>query len=190
MTNVWSPMMRRTVALAILVTLIALFWLTALRPLLGLALDRRSDITELSEQITRLDGLIARRSGLQQRLLGGKTQLTTVGGFWNGASPAAIAAAVQDRLREAVVAGGGQITSTSEAHEGAEYGFRKITVHFSIEGTLNTMVKTLAAIETSRPALFADNFTVVAQENATERKGPPILDLDLDVSGYSAAPGS
>jgi general secretion pathway protein M len=123
-------------------------------------------------------------------VLGGRTQLAAVGGFWNAASPAAIAAAVQDRLHEAVGGGGGQITSTSEAHEGAEYGFRKITVHFSIEGTLDMMVKTLAAIETSRPALFADNLTVAAQENAAERKGPPILDLDLDVSGYSAAPGS
>ena len=97
---------------------------------------------------------------------------------------------MQDRLREAVVAGGGQITSTSEAHEGVEYGFRKFIVHIRIEGTLDTRVKTLAAIETSRPALFADNFTVAAQENAAERKGPPILDLDLDVSGYSAGPGS
>jgi len=52
------------------------------------------------------------------------------------------------------------------------------------------MVKTLAAIETARPALFADNFTVATQENTTERTGPPILDLDLDVSGYSAMPRS
>ena len=186
----WSPAMRRAAALAIFSALIALFWLAAMQPLIGLASDRRGDIAELSGQIAQLEGLMARQPGLQRRELSGRAQLTAVGGFWNGASAPAIAAAIQDRLREAVIAGGGQVTSTSEAHEAAEHGFRKITVHFTIEGTLDTMVKTLAAIETARPALFADNFTVATQENATEHKGPPTLDLDLDVSGYSAAPGS
>jgi hypothetical protein len=186
----WSPTMRRAVALAILSGLIVLFWLAAMQPLIGLARDRSGDIAKLSEQIAHLEALAARQPGLQRRALSGRTQLAAVGGFWNGASAAGVAAAVQDRLREAVLAGGGQVTSTSEAHEAAEYGFRKITVHFSIEGTLDTMVKTLAAIETARPALFAENFTVSTQENATEHKGPPTLDLDLDVSGYSAAPGS
>jgi Type II secretion system (T2SS), protein M subtype b len=190
MNIVWSPTMRRVVSLAVLLTLIALFWLAAMRPLIGLAWDRQGDIAELSDQILHLEALTDRQPGLQRRALSGRTQLASIGGFWNGSSAAAIAAAVQDRVREAVIAGGGQVTSTSEAHEAAEYGFRKITVHFSIEGTLDTMVKTLAAIETARPALFADNFTVATQENTTERTGPPILDLDLDVSGYSAMPRS
>jgi len=190
MNIAWSPAMRRVAALAIFSALIALLWLAVMQPLIGLASDRRGDIAELSGQIAQLEGLMARQPGLQRRELSGRAQLAAVGGFWNGASAPAIAAAVQDRLREAVIAGGGQVTSTSEAHEAAEHGFRKITVHFTIEGTLDTMVKTLAAIETARPALFADNFTVATQENATEHKGPPTLDLDLDVSGYSAAPGS
>jgi general secretion pathway protein M len=101
-----------------------------------------------------------------------------------------IAAGVEDRLRAAVAAGGGRVISTSEAREAVELGFRKVTVHCAIEGSLDTMIKTLAAIETARPALFADNLTVAVREEGAARKGPPMLDIDIDVSGYSGRQGS
>ncbi|HEY1300532.1 MAG TPA: GspMb/PilO family protein, partial [Stellaceae bacterium] len=68
--------------------------------------------------------------------------------------------------------------------------FRKIAVQFSVEGTLDTLQKTLAAVETKTPALFVDGFTVAAAENGAGRDHPPMLDFDLNVAGYMPAAGS
>ena len=116
-----------------------------------------------------------------------RSQLAAAGGLWRDASATAIGAAVQDRLRKAVGDDGGRVESSSEAHETSEHGFRKITVHFNIEGTLDTMTRTLAAIEVARPALFADGLTVAAPESPAAN-GPPMLHFEIDVGSYVAGP--
>jgi general secretion pathway protein M len=189
MNFVLSPTIRRVMALAIFLTLIGISWSGAVQPLFALVLDRRADIDQLSQRVVDLEKLAARRSELEYRLRDGRRRLAAAGGFWTGASAAAIAADVEDRMHAAVAASGGRVTSTSATGDAAEFGFRRITVHCTIEGTLDTLEKTLAAIENTRPALFADNLTVSVRDNAADNKGPPLLDLDLDVTGYSAAPG-
>jgi hypothetical protein len=185
-----SPSVRRGLALAILLGLFALVWSAVVQPLFGLSLNRRTDIALLDERVGNLEAVAAREAELRRRVGDGRRQLAAKGGLWAGAGAAAIAASVADRLRAAVAAGGGRVTSTSEAREATELGFRKITVHCTIEGSLDTMVKTLTAVETAEPALFVDNLVVVAREIEGERKGPPVLDIDLDVTGYSAQRGS
>jgi hypothetical protein len=173
-------------ALAILLGLMLLVWSAAVQPLLGLTANRRADIALLDERVGNLEAVAAREADLRRRLRDGRRQLAAKGGLWAGTGGAAIAANVEDRLRAAVAAGGGRVTSTSEAREAAELGFRKITVHCTIEGSLDTMVKTLAAIETAEPALFVDNLVAATREIEGQRRGPPLLDIDLDVTGYSA----
>jgi general secretion pathway protein M len=183
------PAMRRGLALAILLTVIVLVWSAAIRPLIGLSADRRADIAELSAQLVHLEALIARQPELQRQARAREEQLAAAGGLWRGASATAIAAVVQDLLRKAVEAGGGRIKSSSEAHETGEHGFRRITVHFSIEGTLDTITRTLAAIETARPALFEDQVAIAALDSA-DANAPPVVHFDLDISGYLAGPRS
>lgn len=184
------PAVRRALALAILLGLIGFVWAVAVEPLVALVLDRRTDIALASQRVAALERIAARRPELASRLSDGRRRLAAAGGFWTGASAAAVAAGVEDGLRAAVAASGGRVTSTSAADEAADFGFRRITVHCTIEGTLATLTKTLAAIESARPALFADNLTVVAGDEASTGKGSRLLTVDLDVIGYSAKPGS
>ncbi|MGH7113303.1 MAG: type II secretion system protein GspM [Stellaceae bacterium] len=185
-----SPAMRRALALAILLILIVLVWAAAIRPLIRLSTERRADIAELSERLAHFEMIIARRPELQRRAHAREARFAAAGGLWRGASASAIGAAVQDKLGKAAGAGGGRVDSSSEAHETVEHGFRKVTVHFSIEGSLDTVTRTLAAIETARPALFADRLTIAAPDNATAAGGRAILHFELDVSGYLAEPRS
>ncbi|HEY3912306.1 MAG TPA: type II secretion system protein GspM [Stellaceae bacterium] len=182
-----SPTMRRALALAILLSLMVLVWTAAIQPLIGLSTQRRADIAALSARLAHLDAVIARRPELRRRQRAREKQLAAAGGLWRGASASAIGAAVQDQLGKTVAVGGGRVDSSSEAHETVEHGFRKITVHFSIEGSLDTITKTLAAIETARPALFADRLTIAAPDGTAAATGPAVLHFDIDVSGYLAA---
>jgi hypothetical protein len=185
-----SPPIRRALALGIPAFLCLFAWSLVIGPLIHLSRDRQSDISALSEQLGRLEAVGARKPELERQAGALQAQLAAAGGFWDGASPAAIAAGIQDRLRAAVVGSGGRVNSTSEANEAAEHGFRKVTVRFGIEGTIETVQQTLAAVATTAPALFVDGFTVVAPANETARDNPPVLNLDLNVAGYMRAPRS
>jgi hypothetical protein len=184
-----SPAIRRTLALAILAALIGVVWSGAVRPLIGLGADRRADIAELSARLAHLEAIAARGPELARRVHAREQELAAAGGLWRATSATAVAAAVQDQVQQAVGAGGGRIDSSSAAHEAVEHGLRRITVHFSGEGTLDTVTGALAAIETARPALFADRVTIAAPDGAAA-DGPPVLRFDLDVSGYLAGPRS
>jgi len=185
-----SPPVRRALALAILALICLCAWSLLIGPLIDLSRHRQSDIRALSEQLGRLEAISARKPELERQAGSLQTQLATAGGFWEGASPAAITAGIQDRLRAAVTSSGGRVKSTSEGNEAAEHGFRKVTVRFGIEGTLETVQQTLAAVATTAPALFVDGFTVAAPANETARDHPPVLNLDLNVAGYMRTPKS
>lgn len=184
-----SPAMRRVLAVAILLALAGLVWSAAIRPLVGLAADRRADIAALSVRLAHLDAVIARRPALERRMREREHELAAEGGVWREASGTAVAAAVQDLVRKTVGAAGGRVDSSAPAPEAVEHGFRRVTVHFTSEGTLDTLTRTLAAVEAARPALFADRVRVAAPEGPAAN-GPPMLRFDLEVSGYLAGPRS
>ncbi len=184
-----SPPMRRILALVLLLLLTLFVWSVAVRPVIELSTDRYADIEALSARLARLDAIIGRRAELEQRLRSQQNRLAAAGGLWHMASATAIGAAVQQRLHQAVAESGGRIDSSSEARETAEHGFVKVTVRFSIAGTLETLTRTLAAIEAARPALFADRVAVTAPD-APPADAPPPLRFDIDVSLYRARPQS
>jgi hypothetical protein len=87
-------------------------------------------------------------------------------------------------VREAVTGNRGRVISASTASEAGEQRLRKLTMHFAIEGTLDTIERTFAAIEIATPALFVDAFTIAAPVNGNQRDGPLLLNLELDLAGY------
>jgi hypothetical protein len=185
-----SPPIRRALALAILASLCLFVWSLVIAPLINLSRDRQSDIAALSEEFDHFAAVIARKPQLEREAGSLQTQLGAAGGFWQGASPAAIAAGIQDHLRAAVVHSGGRVTSTSESTEAADHGFHKVTVRFGIEGTIETVQQTLAAVATTAPALFVDGFTIAGPGYESASDHPPMLNFDLNVAGYMRAPRS
>jgi hypothetical protein len=190
MTWTLSPPVRRALALAILALVCLFAWSLVIEPVIDLPRDRQNDTVALSEQLDRLEAVIAQKPGLERQAKSLQAQLAAAGGFWDGASPAAIAAGIQDRLRAAVAGSGGRVKSTSEGNESAEHGFRKVTVRFGVEGTIETVQQTLAAVATTTPALFVDGFIIAGPANETARDHPPVLNIDLNVAGYMQAPKS
>lgn len=178
--------MRRTLAVLILLVVLALGWLLAAGPLLGLSLDRRAEIARLSEQLEHLQAVAARRPGLEQQARAFQAQ-SAAGGHWTGPSTAAVAAAVQNLLRQVVASSGGSLKSTSEAGTLVEHGLRKVTLRFSIDGTIGTAERTLGAIEAASPALFVDSLSITAPGGGLASDRPPVLGLELTVAGYMQA---
>ena len=189
MTAAISPPLRRGLALAILLAVIVLGWTLVVAPLIDLATDRQSDIAALSDQLSSLQAVIARQPELERRAAAAQTALGAEGGLWTGASAAEVAAAMQDRLSKVIAAHGGRLHSTAVVAEANDHGFHRVTVHFGIEGVLDTVQATLDAIAAARPAMFVDSLALHATGTAVTTR-PPTLTMELDVSGYMAMAGT
>jgi hypothetical protein len=182
-----SPLLRRALALAILAGCVALAWTLVVAPLIGLSRDRQADIAAASEQVRHLDALIARKPVLDRRASALVARVAATGGFWSGPSAAVIAASMQDRLRQVVASSGGRVESSADAGEITDHGFRKLAVRFAIRGPLATVQRALEAVAAATPALFVEHLAITAPVAARDPAHPPILDIDLTVSGYMQA---
>lgn|SRR5665213_3132721 len=187
MTTVSMPL-RRGLALVLLVTVLVVGWRLGVQPIIDLSLERRQDIAALSDQLAHLQAIIVRRPELEHRAALEQRNLGTEGGLWTEASAAEVAAGMQNRLRQVIAGGNGRLRSTALLSQANEHGFRRVTVHFSIEGVLGTVQATLAAIQASRPAMFVDSMAIHAA-GAGDADTPPALTMELDVSGYMSAAG-
>jgi hypothetical protein len=174
-------------ALTILVAVLMAGWFLVAAPLIGLVTDRQTDIAAMADRLTHLRAVIARVPALKRREQVLQAQFSAEGGFWKGPSAAAVAASVQDRLRQVVTGSGGLVKSTSETRPTSEHDTRIVRLRFRIEGTLDTVQSTLAAIQTMRPSLFVDALSIVGSEGPVDPAKSPVLDLDLEVSGYMPA---
>jgi hypothetical protein len=183
MTTSISRPVRRVVAVVILLAVLMLGWLAVIEPLIDLSRDRRAEIAQLSEQLGLLRAMITRQPELVRRAAAEQAALEAEGGLWTGSSAAEVAAGMQDRLRQVITQNAGRLHSTAIVSQADEHGFRRVTVHFSIEGTLDTVVATLTAIEAARPGMYVDAMAVHATGTGGVEDPPGIM-LDLDVTGY------
>jgi hypothetical protein len=176
-------MLRGALAVAILFGLILVAWFGVVLPVVGMATDRQSDIDALQERLASLHATIARIPKLERHDRTAKAKLDAEGGIWTGASEAAVATALQDRLRRAVTGNAGVVKSTAYLGAVTEKDLKTIRVRVSIDGTLATVQQTLAAVENGRPAMFVDSMTIAAPARF-EADQPPMLGLDLEISAF------
>jgi general secretion pathway protein M len=175
--------LRRALAVLILLAVPFVVWLAVADPLIGMVAERQSEIITQTERLARLKATIARIPELRRSEAESNQRLEAAGGIWTGTSEAALAATMQDRLRQAVSSSDGVVKSSSHLRGADENGLQTVRIRFSIEGTLATIEQTLAVIETSRPVMFVDNMTIAAPASFPVDK-PPLLGLDVEVIGY------
>jgi general secretion pathway protein M len=179
-----TPAVSRTLALAVLVGLFLLGWFAVASPLIGMVSDRQSDIDTLQKRAATLRATIARIPELERRGRTAKEALDAAGSIWVGTSDAAMAATLQDQLRQVVTSSAGVVKSTSYLGAvTAEKELQTIRIRLSADGTLDTLQHTLAAVETARPPMFVENMVIVAPAQFTTDK-PPILALDFEISAF------
>jgi general secretion pathway protein M len=182
-----SRPVRQALAVTLLLVLLLAIWSLVVQPVLALASDRQADIASLSDQFTHLRAIAARRSALESRARTAAGQLAARNIFWSGPSQTAIAARVQDLVRNAAVPGGGQVVSFSESGTSAEAGFTRLSVRFRVEGTIQVLQRVLEAVQAARPALFVDNLVITPMDSAASTEHPPQLGMEVGIAGYLRA---
>lgn len=184
MTFSLTPAVSRTLALAVLFGMLLVGWFAVASPLIDMVSDRQSEIETLQRRLASLNATIARIPELERRGRTAKAALDAAGSIWIGASDAAIAATLQDQLRQAVTKGAGTVKSTSYLGGATtDKDLQTIRIRLSADGTLETLQHTLAAVESARPPMFVESMMITAPAQFTTDK-PPILALEFEISAF------
>ena len=184
MTFALTPAVSRIIAVSVLVALLLLGWFAVASPLIGMVTDRQTEIDTLQRRLASLQATIARIPELERRGRAAKEALDAAGSIWVGASDAAIAATLQDQLRQVVTKNAGIVKSTSHLGSvSADKDLQMIRIRLSVDGTLDTLQHTLAAVETARPPMFVESMMIVAPPQFTADKAP-VLALDFEIAAF------
>ena len=157
--------------------------------------NRRMLVPRLKAAAEELPGLRARVAEL--RATAGARKVTL-----EGSSDAIASANLQSRLEELATAAGVAISSTEGLPAEARGLYRRIGLRIAISGAYESIVKLLAAIETSTPPLVLDNLQIhgtlqarallqpqaaLRSQMAQQPAGPPVnprLDAGFEVYGF------
>lgn len=96
------------------------------------------------------------------------------------------AAELQQYLKEVIESHEGNLISIQPLTDTSEHPFPQVTIKIQMRGNINALQKTLYQLESSRPRLFVDNFSVQPRSPGGRDKQPDgdQLDIRFDVNGY------
>lgn len=179
----------RGLAVALLLVVLAAVYLVVAAPLLdlyaeraALAASRRALLLKLSDIGGELPALTARVAKLRAAEDSHKLVL-------EGASDAIASAALQGHMGRFAAGVGVAIGSTETLPAQARGDYRRIGLRLLISGSYASLMKLLAAIETSTPALVIDNLQIRGFVGQLGASSASRLDASLDVYGFRAKTG-
>jgi general secretion pathway protein M len=181
----------RSAALAILVGMGVVIWLTLMQPLITSFFDHRESILRSQEMLTRYRGLASTRSQIDYSLRKLHAAQATQDQLLTGGSTQLVGAKLQNSLKESVETSGGSLTSMQLLPVRDEEGFQRVSIAVTLTATIESLQKLIYAIEEQKPYLFIENlelqanegFMQAANEGANEGEARN-LQVHFEVYGY------
>jgi general secretion pathway protein M len=170
-----SQPLRRVLALTLLLAAVALVATGIVLPaveryqaLAGSVADNEAALARFTAAAARLPRLEAEDAAL-------KRALAAQDGFLKATNDSLIAAELQNRIKRAVEANGGQLKSTQILPMSDENGFRKVTARVEIAGDTGALARIWYEMETGAPFLFIDEFDIEGRQVLRRNRiGPPL----------------
>lgn len=183
------PWLSRATALALLFGLILLAYAVVVAPLVAGYRQSERAVAEAGELLAGYRSVAARRDQLEAQLAALADRQDDSGLYLAGATDALAAAALQDDVKGAIEAGGGNLRSIQILTAEDEEGFRRVGVRVQLTATVNDLLRILHGIEAGRPFLFVDALEVNNRRARRRSRDEaetmdPVLLVRLDVAGY------
>ncbi len=184
-----TPKQSRAAALALLVALLVLLAGAVAVPLW--LLNRHYDAA-LEDSVTRLERY-SKIAGMRDGLLKKSAEVNALAAshhYLKSASPALAAAELQEQVKVILEANGGKLNSIQILPNKDEGAYRQVSVALQLTAPLSAVKGMLYALESARPYLFIDNFSVRSMAGFGSRPGvdpaaEPELTVQFDVTGYA-----
>lgn len=180
---------QRSLAIAILLGLIAAAYFVFVMPLLVLEESYDEQINHLSQQLDSArqvlgEGMMAKEN-LRQVAVAEKRN----GYYLENDKPTLAAAELQRRVKQIAEQYGGGIVSSQILGEQEEDGLHRVVLRVNLRMALPAFERILYTLETQPPVLILDNVTIVARPSGSTARwrgstNAQELDVSMDVMGY------
>jgi general secretion pathway protein M len=182
-----TPQQKKAAALAILALLILLAVAAIAVPVW--LFNRHYDVAieDATSSLGRFSRIIGMRDGLQKQGLAVKA-LEANHHFLKSARAELAAAELQEQAQAIFDANGAKVNSTQILPGKDEGAYRQVTVSVQLMAPLSAVKAMLYAMESARPYLFLDNFSIRSPNMIVGRGEPatePELIVQFDLSGYA-----
>lgn len=180
----------RTAAVSLLLLVIVLVAALVVRPLVERYNNNRALIAELEDRILRFEAIATDQAALEQRLAAVKQSMNLSELTLQADSATLAAADLQERVKGAVQAAGGSLTSTQILEPEKVSSFERVSVNVRMTGSTPAVQESLHALESGRPLLVIDDLLVVTRRttvrlgNRRQTEQQDWLDVRFKVSGF------
>lgn len=178
---------QKAAALAILALVVLLLLSAVAMPVLLLNHHYASALDDTVNRLDRFSRIVGMRDGLQKQAVEIKA-LEAKHHFLKSASPALVAAELQQLAQGIFLANGAKVSSIQPLPSKDDGAYRQVTVQVLLTAPLSSVKGMLYAMESSRPYLFLDNFSIRAANMIVTRsdlQSEPDLTVMFDISGYA-----
>lgn len=181
-----TPKQSKAAALGLLVLSIALVISAIALPLWLLNQHYGEAVEDAATRLARYFRVVGMRDGLQKKtaeVIG----LEANRHFLKSASPALAAAELQEQATTILDHNGGKLNSIQILPHKDEGAYRQVSVNLQLTAPLSSVKAMLYALESARPYLFIDNFSIRAPYNPAARNdsaNEPDLIVQFDLTGY------
>lgn len=187
--NRFSTFTRRLIALFLLVVVLALPYVLVVQPIMAEFESNQQQIERYQELILRYRTIAADRPALEQELELAQRNIFPSQYYFSGDNPALVTASLQNQIKTFVEGSGGRLLSTQILPPEPDNGSTRVSVRVRMTGSVDSLYKTLYAIESNRPALFVESVDLNARQTRgrrRQREGETEAELmaTFDVYGY------
>jgi len=184
----------RLAALALLGAVLLGVYGLAVYPHIHAYPQARADLAEARERLERFRRVAAAAAAVEQEMAAARSAQRMSGAFLDGSSNALAAAAMQNRLDEAVQAAGGAVRSVRSLPAEGEDGLVRLRLRMQLSTTIHGLKRLLYGVETGRPLLFVDALDLRGRLARTSQDSDRLemseeMQVDLTVAGYRLAEG-
>ena len=187
-----SPLLRRCLAIGLLLVLVALAWSLVAAPLLDARSEALGTIARLRPVIERGRAALRDTAALQAELKELKEHRRPAGGLLDGTNESIAAAQLQEQLKSGVDRVSGDLRSTQVLPTRDDNGFRRVAVRAQLLVDLAALQQIVYRLEAGSPYLFLDNVEIARRPDNRSRSQAaedPMLDVQFDLFGYMRKSG-
>jgi general secretion pathway protein M len=186
------PIAGKTLALAILLLVVAGLYLIIVQPLTAMLIGGEASIADLRDALARYSRVAAELEPLQaqQAAIGKDSREDAM--LLHGANETLMAAEIQNKLKELVASAQGELSSSQIMPSEADGNLRRIAVRGQVAISLDGAQRVFRDLEQEQPLLFLDNVDIRSDEGSRRRRqrgvAPGMLQIRLDVYGFARPP--
>ncbi len=182
-----SPLVSRSLAVAILVAALAAVWVLVVAPVRATFEGYDRSIGQSRQLLVRHLEIAAQRARLETELEGLRQARSTTGRFLEGGGIELVAAAVQNKVKNLIDANGARLKSTQILPAQEKDNFRRVTIRVTMAADTEALQRIFHALETANPYLFLDNIDTRSRRRRA-RRGRSVsqgeLQIRFDLYGY------